>query len=336
MSNDIDLGTALNMFKQGVQEFGAARAIGQANDYVQQLKTSDMNEQQKRAELQNVANQLTTHLAQAGTPATTIQAVAGAIGPKQFGSADAMLREGLLTGNQGLQSAAKSEMDTQFQLQNKATLAMIKAQSRMPNPLQAAQFQALQDERATKHATDLDKRIDTQTTRFGNVAKLQGALNQIQDTRTMLQGDLTGINLRELAVGLDRIISQSAPTVSGSHALEPNTIKQMIAKSKEFLTGDPQKIDIPAFKEFYSHALGRIESVHKGIISGAQQQVLKSATGFAKQFPEQFKTYAESRGFKAEVDPKSGRIKTTGIVPDDAATTQKDLPTGFPVSRYLE
>lgn len=76
-----DLFHALKMFQSGVQDLAQQRAIQQANDTVQQIRSSEANEADKRAQLQQISNDLVARLAQSGTPATTIQAVAGAVGP---------------------------------------------------------------------------------------------------------------------------------------------------------------------------------------------------------------------------------------------------------------
>jgi len=102
-----DLFTALKMFKGGVQELQFKRTLASANEQVQQIKASEANEQEQRAQLQAVANQLTMQMAGLGIPATTMAQVTGAVGPKQFDSAGAMLLEGVQSGNQGLIGQAK-------------------------------------------------------------------------------------------------------------------------------------------------------------------------------------------------------------------------------------
>jgi hypothetical protein len=101
-----DLFQAMQMFKQGVQELQTSRVISGANEAVQQIKSSEMDEQQQRAELSSLANQMTMNLAQLGTPATTIQQIAGAIGPRRFSNPAEAAMEGAISGDQKLMDAA--------------------------------------------------------------------------------------------------------------------------------------------------------------------------------------------------------------------------------------
>lgn len=102
MAGNDDLFKALQMFSQGVKEYQIQSAVGQANQFVQQIKAADLNEQQKRAALQDLSNQLVSQMAGMGAPATQVAQVAGAIGPKQFASPDQAILEGTLTGNNAL------------------------------------------------------------------------------------------------------------------------------------------------------------------------------------------------------------------------------------------
>jgi hypothetical protein len=76
-----DLFKALSMFQQGVQQYQMQSAIGQAHDYVTQVRQSDLDDRAKRAELHAVSNELVARMAGMGAPATTLQAVGGAFAP---------------------------------------------------------------------------------------------------------------------------------------------------------------------------------------------------------------------------------------------------------------
>lgn len=82
-----DLFTALNMLKESAGGLAKQRAIEGANEEVQKIRATEANEADKRAQLQQISNNLTARLAGLGEPATSIQAVAGAIGPSPIQSA---------------------------------------------------------------------------------------------------------------------------------------------------------------------------------------------------------------------------------------------------------
>lgn len=98
-SNTKDFLDALTDFKSNLQDFSNTRIIQQANDQVRQIKASQENEANKRAQLQQISDQLVGGLAESGTPATTIQEIVKAFGPKQYATPQAAIQEAVLSGN---------------------------------------------------------------------------------------------------------------------------------------------------------------------------------------------------------------------------------------------
>lgn len=305
-----DLFQALNMFKQGAQELGVGNAIRGANQAVQDLKASTMKEEEKRAQLQSISNGLVAHLAGIGAPATTLQAVAGAIGPKQYANSNQMNLEGVLTGNEKLRDAAATQQE--FEQNPEYKLQLLRA--KMEAGQNGLKQQQLLDERFAKHIEGLDKRVDTQMARFGNIAKLQQVNNTIADARKLMDGNIYNLNITEVAKTLDRILSQAAPTMSGVQEITPHTLAQTKAKIAEYITSKPQKVDIPQFMEFYRKTLDRIEGVNTKIISGAQRQAIQAVgPTFARMNQEGFKAWAAARtGEDVTIDPNTGRIEFSG------------------------
>lgn len=161
MAGNDDLFKALSMFQSGVKDLFAQRTIAGANDAVQQLRASEMDEQQKRAELQNISNQLVGQLSGLGVPATTIAQVAGTIGPKQYASPAAAAMEGVLSGDQKLVEAA-----------GQADMAM--QQGNLAQQRQQQQFMASENAKTRAHQRELagmktgklQPLVDSQTTRL--------------------------------------------------------------------------------------------------------------------------------------------------------------------------
>lgn len=313
-----DLYQALNMFKSGVKELQTSRVIQGANEQVQAIRMSEASEAEKRQALTGLSQSLVAQMGALGAPVSDIQQQAGNIAPKQFANSNAMMAEAVQSGSAPLAQQADQLQD--FEFAPKKQLAMMKA-AHAQDPLRQAQFSALQDERFMKHAEALDKALDTQTTRFGNIANLQKTNNTIADARSLLEGDITNLNLAEVAKTMDRILSGSAPTIAGTQEVSPHTLEQWRAKSMEYLRSKPEKVNLPEFKAFYKKTLDRIEQINRGIIRGAQKQKLESATALAKSNPEGFATYAESRGFKADIDRKTGKVKLSEI--DQTGTQQQ-------------
>lgn len=97
---------ALNDFKSGLQDFNRTRIIQQANEKVQQIRSSDEAEANKRQALQNVSNELVGFLAGDNTPATTIQEVVKAFG-QPAGTPAQEISQAVMTGNQAQLDLAK-------------------------------------------------------------------------------------------------------------------------------------------------------------------------------------------------------------------------------------
>jgi hypothetical protein len=79
-----DLIKASNFLQGNLAQLKANRTINQANEAVQQIKASEADEQQKAAQLRQLANGLVMDLSQYGTPAETVQMLSQNISPQRF------------------------------------------------------------------------------------------------------------------------------------------------------------------------------------------------------------------------------------------------------------
>lgn len=280
---NMDLQTALQMFTSGAHDLAFSRALNQANDTVQQVKASEASDSDKRAQLQQVANGLTMQMTAFGAPAASISQLTGSIAPS-YTNANDMNLHGLMTGDSGLQDIAEKQQE--FEEDPKTQIALIKANN-SSDPVKKQQAESLLDNRFTNQISNMSKTLDTQTSRFGNISKLQGVNNQIQDVSTLLDHpeQITRQNIGEVSRKLDSILSGGSATVSGTEHITPDTLKQWGAKSAEFVTSKPQAINIPEFVDFYKNTLSRIKDVNNGIITGAQKNIVSAnAPVLYKQF----------------------------------------------------
>lgn len=83
MADNQELFQALNMFKQGVQDFGMQRAISQANDQVQQIRDSSLAEDEKQQQFRNLSQDMTLKFMAAGAPESQIQTFQNAFKPPE-------------------------------------------------------------------------------------------------------------------------------------------------------------------------------------------------------------------------------------------------------------
>lgn len=103
-----DLFQALQMFQQGVQQYAITGAVNDANAQMQALNQAQIDEGQKRQQLQQLANGVALKLTGVGASGQQIQSAFNAINPQNFGSVEQMQLEGALSGNQYLQGTAGS------------------------------------------------------------------------------------------------------------------------------------------------------------------------------------------------------------------------------------
>ena len=96
---DLDLKDALLMFQGGLRDLAQSNAINEANSVVQQIRTSSLKDQEKQAELQNVANQLTMRLTQSGASPQAIAQSAEALSPAPPKDAQEALLRGMVKGD---------------------------------------------------------------------------------------------------------------------------------------------------------------------------------------------------------------------------------------------
>lgn len=107
-----DLQKAMQIFNSGVEDLARIRAIDQANQMVNEVRASAENEAKKRAQLQQISNQLVTHLAGQGVPATTLQQLASSFGPAPVNDVKSAAAQSALSpteeGKQFYQDVAKN------------------------------------------------------------------------------------------------------------------------------------------------------------------------------------------------------------------------------------
>lgn len=123
MSANAELLAALGMFNKSVQEASTSYAVNEASKVVSQIKSSAIDDAQKRQALEGLGNSLALNLAGMGASGTQIATAFDAVRPKQFGSAEQLQIEAGLTGNKQQQKVADSLIQQRIGEQRK-TLEM--------------------------------------------------------------------------------------------------------------------------------------------------------------------------------------------------------------------
>ncbi|MCK5016131.1 MAG: hypothetical protein KAS32_03585 [Candidatus Peribacteraceae bacterium] len=78
-----DLFTALGVFRQGMDRLATTRALTNANEQVEQIRTQELGEADQRQQIRQVANNLTVKMLGAGASLGQIQAAGSAFAPPE-------------------------------------------------------------------------------------------------------------------------------------------------------------------------------------------------------------------------------------------------------------
>lgn len=336
-----DLYKALSMFGDGVQQLQTSRAIASANDQVQQIHASEASEQAKRAQLQQIANGLTAHLAGMGTPATTLQALQGAIGPKQYANANDMNKDALLTGNKQLGDMASDQQE--FENDKAFQLAQMKLQAKLNNqsPLAQEKLTETQDSHTAQMNKNYWDNINaahaSSRTMFGQWASTDGRGDRLK----AVLGDpsswksMTSQQLGLLTDGLVQMTKGGVATKEEQELLNPLMAKLQAAKGQTYLNGKPVGVDLSGFAGLYNNLIDRegsmakekmLDNVVNSINAGAsianrprnqEQWARTTAAGL-----QQLGINVDPTGIK--VDPKKGVVipEIQGVL-DDANNAPK-------------
>lgn len=262
-----DLFQALQMFGDGVKQLQTQRAITNANDQVQQIKASEGNEADKRAQLQSISNGLVAHLAGMGTPATTLQTLQGVMGPKQYANANQMNADALLTGNKQLADAASDQQD--FENDKAFELAKMKLQAKMMNnsPFAQEKLNEAIDEHTQKLNESYGKSLDaaqaSSRSQFGQWAAVQGRGDRIQG---IIGNPNRPMTEQELAVARDsllQMVKNGVPTADEMKQMQPMMAKIEGARAQSAISGKPTPVDLSGWANLFSGMAQREDQVAK-------------------------------------------------------------------------
>jgi len=185
---ELDLKSALEIFKQGMQSLGTARAIQGATEQVQQIRQSEQKEFEQRQAIQGVANDLALRLAAFGTPATTIQATSSALVPPLFTPEQIIQR--------GVQEGRQEDVKAGQEILRAIQTPKIEAQERELAVREriAVQRAEAQAEAATRAQIKTQtSAVQTQLDTFDRqVKKSREAINDIDDSFAVLNADFKG------------------------------------------------------------------------------------------------------------------------------------------------
>jgi hypothetical protein len=321
-----DLYQALSMFKQGASDLATARAISGANEQVEQIKSSELDEQAKRAALTDVSHQLVSHMMMTGAPVERAQAAAGAFAPKTFANANAMNAEAVLTGDPSLAAQAMQQRD--FETNPKFELAKLKAQhSPLDDAYKAAKFKEVEDAHTEGWMQKAFKEANPATSSRSTMARLMQNLAKVKEVGTLSSDPtIARQQLEELPRVVDSLLSGGTGTVGGTEHMRPNGLMLDYAKLKDTITSSPHAVNMPETQKMYGDTIDRIGSVAQNVIRNQMKSALKAeGTKAAMRDPEGFKARAAALMQQVGGDTVDSIDKKTGKIMFASDTAEENL-----------
>lgn len=255
---DLDLKSALEMFKSGMQDLSFSRALTDANEQVQQIKQSEQSDEKQRMALQDVGNALAQHMAAAGVPATTMTQVTPTVAPPKFEDADHMYMQGLLTGNNNLMALAKKQDDFESPpetgTEKSAALQSLDERKTEFNERQLAAF-----------SNSINEAKASSRSKFGQWAQVEQRGERLE----ALMGNptsWTNMNARQLALvqeGVGQMVKGGVPTKEEMEAQKVLNAATVSASLKEKATGNPASVDMSGYMNIYANLLQREKDTAK-------------------------------------------------------------------------
>lgn len=315
---DLDLKSALQMFQTGAKDLMFSRALSGANDTVQQIKASEANEQQQRAQMQQVSNQLVMQMAQLNVPETTMAHVSQAIMGPRMTNANEIAAQANLTGNSQLLDSAKKQQDFEFNLEDKRALAMSRA-SVMAQTGLAKQEQAKQQfavKQFNSFSKDTDKSVASSRSAFGQWSsvsargeRLKAILGNPSDWHNM-----TVEQLELVKEGVVQMSKGGVMTQEEHKVLSPLLLKVKAAQAESAVSGKPVGLDLSGYANLYNNIIDKEGDVAN---KAAKDIILTRATGNMKLED------IDSNQFKATISDRLNKQAGLNVSPDDIVVDRK-------------
>lgn len=241
-----DLFQAMNMFKQGVTEYAAARGINQAHQQVLDLKNQQLDAMTERQGLGSIAQNLTMNLASIGAPLSQIQAAVGAVTPAAIEDANDAHLQGLMAGPKGAGLLQLANSQQNFEMRPDIIKETMKEKE------DSDKADAKQSTADLKRSTEFGKQLDPTQSRAGEFGKLYQQMFQTKKLNALTNNganlNLTEANQQEFALGLHRLISGGASAhVDQVKAMLPQSFVNASKRGESYALNEPLPLNNQAW-----------------------------------------------------------------------------------------
>lgn len=320
--NSISLQDALSSFTDGVKALSTQRALMNANDQVNQIKSTEQDQAVQRQKLGQVAQNLTMQMSGMGVDPATINTAAGAIKPPTFADADDMYKNAVLNNDQ--KGMAQAQQVGTFEHQwdkddddgtKSANLALKQqAATEHTNEFVTRQLGTVGD--------DIDMAKASSRTAYGKWAAMEGNGERVRGLLGSPESwkAMTGKNLGLANDMVGTMSKGSALTTEDQKVVNDISAKIAYAQFREKTDNKPYPIDLSGYAGQISNLVQKEDQTAKSNLLDQVMYKINKKANIAKLSPDasdQYKlTVAKGLGQigisvdpdKIQVDPKHGVI----------------------------
>lgn len=337
-----DLYTAMNMFKQGVNEYATGQAISAASDEVNKLNTMNMDELKKRNELTKVGNSLALHLGAFGTPVSQIQSAVGAIAPAPFKDAQDMYMAGVQAGPKGASLKAGSLDVQKFEEAPKLNAidrtGMWHERAAAATGERAASAADRKQQNITnKEFAAFDKSINPMAMRGGNLAVAQKTVMSAERLDGLFQqfpdGSMPKTSTHEIAAAVAALVTGGSP--QSQQQINDLTPQSMVGKANEiasWVTNTPRGLEQQKFMKMLHETALREKDIAHGQVKRGQLESLAGFSHLEQADPERYNKLLKLRGITPEMRQAFDRGTYNPLDPSTAPKAAAGFKNGVPMA----
>ena len=309
-----DLFTALQMFNKGLKDLQTGRVLNNANEMVEQIRASDMDAKEKRAELKNIANQLTLKMVGLGGSVEQAKLLAEQFeGPKPptMQTADQAIIYGMQMGDE---SILKSGLAIK-EMEREAAIKKAEAEQRVWIDRQNF-LETNRDENAkVKSEAQLEK--ERRSTLFKVQGDFQKASKDIREATRFARQGLDIINSDGPASKLLGAVQFAAVRAAGSSSQLSDKEREALAGQQDLLSQFRQLVSTKAKSEFIEE--------NKEAFRDLFNVYLTSGEDFLSDLESTYVNQLRANPLFVDDDP---RILGSKIVGRDPSKVEMNIPKG--------
>lgn len=249
-----DLDKATQMFQTGVQQIQLQRALSNANEQVQQIKDSELDQTKQMQAIRSVAQNLTLGLSAQGIPASHIEQMSNALSPKvpTMQNAEEAALYGKINQRPDIAQAGQEQIAQKqaFELQ-KAQISHNTDLAKMKMLLGEQKTGAIEFDKYAKVAPDLQVRSAVGQASLNSQAanKLTGLFGENPSIQQLNKANPQFV--AEGATALARMLAQGQITNEEIDRLLPSTFGRTAAEKMQYVSNHPEAANMGEFLNLY-------------------------------------------------------------------------------------